>query len=211
MSTTARAALIADTALKVIADCGLRGLTHRGVDVAADLPPGSSSYYFRTRAALVAAAVERLVELELADLHQLQLAERRMGVEEFAGLGVQLLRRWTTDVAWRHVARYELLLESRRRPEVRAPLHRAGELLRERFAAALRFQGITQPELRADWFAAAIDGLLLDALAGPASATPRTPEQWQVVARDLAHAILRDRAAADDSAVESVPPRRDTP
>ena len=62
--TTDRAIL--DGALAVLAEQGMRGLTHRAVDTAAGLPAGSTSYYFRSRAALVAGCVERLVERDLA-------------------------------------------------------------------------------------------------------------------------------------------------
>jgi hypothetical protein len=46
---------IADAAIGLLAAEGMRGLTHRTVDRAADLPKGSTSYYFRTRQALLQA------------------------------------------------------------------------------------------------------------------------------------------------------------
>ncbi|MDX6764908.1 TetR family transcriptional regulator, partial [Streptomyces sp. F8] len=63
-----RRTLIADTAIGLVAAAGLRGLTHRAVDAAAGLPAGSTSYYFRTRTALIAACYQRLAELDLADV-----------------------------------------------------------------------------------------------------------------------------------------------
>ena len=57
---------ILDGALRVLAEQGMRGLTHRAVDQAAGIPPGSTSYYFRTRSALVEGCVARLLELDLA-------------------------------------------------------------------------------------------------------------------------------------------------
>ncbi|MFD3538137.1 TetR/AcrR family transcriptional regulator [Streptomyces sp. NPDC058662] len=62
-----RRTLIADTAIALVASSGLRGLTHRAVDGAAALPAGSTSYYFRTRTALIGACYQRLAELDLAD------------------------------------------------------------------------------------------------------------------------------------------------
>jgi len=35
---------ITDAAIEVLAAQGVKGLTHRAVDTAADLPPGSTSY-----------------------------------------------------------------------------------------------------------------------------------------------------------------------
>ena len=55
---------ILSTALALVADRGLKGLTHRAVDAAADLPLGTTSNYFRSRAALVEAVLGRLEELD---------------------------------------------------------------------------------------------------------------------------------------------------
>ncbi|MGI9003269.1 MAG: TetR/AcrR family transcriptional regulator, partial [Pseudonocardia sp.] len=63
---TDRRTEILDGALHVLAEHGMRGLTHRAVDAAARIPPGSASYYFRSRSALVAGCVTRLVEIDLA-------------------------------------------------------------------------------------------------------------------------------------------------
>ncbi|MER5759959.1 TetR/AcrR family transcriptional regulator, partial [Streptomyces sp. NPDC002082] len=62
-----RRTLIADSAIELVAAAGLRGLTHRAVDGAAGLPAGSTSYYFRTRTALIGACYARLAELDLGD------------------------------------------------------------------------------------------------------------------------------------------------
>lgn len=55
-----RRPLIADHAISVLARGGARALTHQAVDRDAGLATGSTSYYFRTREALVSAAVERI-------------------------------------------------------------------------------------------------------------------------------------------------------
>src|SRR3989337_2934700 len=67
-TSTSRAELIADTALRLLAERGMRGLTHRAVDEAAGLPQGSTSNLARTRAALLETAVRRLSEREAAVL-----------------------------------------------------------------------------------------------------------------------------------------------
>lgn len=63
-----RAELIADTAIEVLAGQGMRGLTHRAVDLAAGLPVGSTSNHARTRAALLRTALARISELEASEL-----------------------------------------------------------------------------------------------------------------------------------------------
>lgn len=77
-----RRTLIADTAIGLVAASGLRGLTHRAVDGAAGLPAGSTSYYFRTRTALIGACYRRLGEL---DLHDLDAGVERGGGEVGGG------------------------------------------------------------------------------------------------------------------------------
>jgi DNA-binding transcriptional regulator YbjK len=51
----------------VLADHGARGLTHRAVDQAAGLPPGTTSNYARTREALLTLILARIAELDLAE------------------------------------------------------------------------------------------------------------------------------------------------
>jgi DNA-binding transcriptional regulator YbjK len=61
---------LADAALAVVADKGLKGLTHRAVDAQAGVAVGTTSNYFRSRAALVSAAVDRVEELDTLLLQQ---------------------------------------------------------------------------------------------------------------------------------------------
>ncbi|GAA3280314.1 TetR/AcrR family transcriptional regulator [Paenarthrobacter aurescens] len=53
---------LADAALAVVAAKGLKGLTHRAVDAQAGVSLGTTSNYFRNRAALMGAAVDRVEE-----------------------------------------------------------------------------------------------------------------------------------------------------
>ena len=66
MGTTpgGRARQVADAAIAVLADHGARGLTHRAVDQAAGLPPGTTSNYARTREALLTLTLTRIAELD---------------------------------------------------------------------------------------------------------------------------------------------------
>jgi DNA-binding transcriptional regulator YbjK len=101
---------MADAALKLLAREGARGLSHRAIDAELGLASGSTSYYFRTRAALQLAAAERLLELDAAD------AERvTPDAEGLAGL----LGRWLTpEGRTRSLARMELLLAAARDPSL---------------------------------------------------------------------------------------------
>lgn len=68
---THRAVLIADTAIAILAERGMRGLTHRAIDEVAGLPPGSTSNHARTRAALLELTLTRLTEREEANFADL--------------------------------------------------------------------------------------------------------------------------------------------
>jgi len=65
---TDRRTQLADAAIALVAESGMRGLTHRAVDARAGLPPGTTSAYLRTRQALIEAVVARIAELDLADM-----------------------------------------------------------------------------------------------------------------------------------------------
>lgn len=53
---------------RLLADDGAKGLSHLKVDGRAGVPDGTTSFYFRTRPALLHAVAERMVELDLAAL-----------------------------------------------------------------------------------------------------------------------------------------------
>ena len=69
---------LTDAAIEVVARHGLHGLSHRAVDEQAEVPRGTTSNYFRSREALLAAAVQRIVDLHFALIAELraQHAER---------------------------------------------------------------------------------------------------------------------------------------
>jgi AcrR family transcriptional regulator len=65
-----RRRLLADTALALLAESGVHGLTHRTVERRAGLPEGTASNYFRSREALLVAAAERVGELHREDMER---------------------------------------------------------------------------------------------------------------------------------------------
>ncbi len=67
IAPSARTRQVGDAAIAVLAEHGARGLTHRAVDQAAGLPPGTTSNYARTRAALLTLALARIAELDAAE------------------------------------------------------------------------------------------------------------------------------------------------
>jgi len=174
-----RRTAILDGALEVLAEQGMRGLTHRAVDAAAGLPPGSTSYYFRSRAALVTGCVQRLVERDLTEDvatvdAAVDAAVQGAGPDLPAVLAGALTAvgvRMATAERQRTLARYELSLAAVRDAALRAELVAGGDTIRRRGTALLARAGITEPDAAAEELAALLDGLVYTALVrGPRDA-----------------------------------------
>ncbi|WP_282693942.1 TetR family transcriptional regulator C-terminal domain-containing protein [Streptomyces sp. CC208A] len=158
---------LADAALDVLADEGIRGLTHRAVDRQAAMPPGTTSAYFRTRAALLTALVTRLVHLDQTELQTMaeHLPPLRTVEELVDGIELLTRHRLTGEGRRRSLARYACAVESVRDPELReilVPRENAGREAVRQFLAA---HGVTDVENRTDTLLACIDGLVFDRLA----------------------------------------------
>jgi DNA-binding transcriptional regulator YbjK len=83
ISLGTRTRQVGDAAIAVLAEHGARGLTHRAVDQAAGLPPGTTSNYARTRSALLALTLARIAELDATEA-----AEEAQGAAGLSGTGM---------------------------------------------------------------------------------------------------------------------------
>lgn len=155
-----RRSRLADAAIETLAASGLRGLTHRAVDRAAGVAEGSCSYYFRTRQALLTAAVERLVEVGAADVTSRLHPARVADLDRTAATVTELVGHWTTAGRSRMLARYELALEMTRRPELREAIALTDDRFYRLAEDLLAAAGSPEPELRARLFVSYLDGLL---------------------------------------------------
>lgn len=161
-----RRTLLADAALDVLADEGIRGLTHRAVDRRAGLPPGTTSAYYRTRAALLTGLVTRLVQRDQAELHTMaeELPPLRTAEELVDGMALLARRRLTGEGRRRSLARYACAVESVRDPELRdllVPRENAG---REAVRLFLAAHGAPDLENRTHTLLTCVDGLVFDRL-----------------------------------------------
>jgi DNA-binding transcriptional regulator YbjK len=174
-----RAELIAEAAITLLAERGMRGLTHRAVDEVAGLPPGSTSNLARTRAALLELTLTRLSELEeqhfeavgavTGDAIPLEdAAELVMAIGSAAGaklIGRLLYGQIYSDTR-RTIARYELALEATRRPELRTIYDEAGQPFRQSAVEIMRLAGSPDPVRHGRQLVACCEGLMFDAIAG---------------------------------------------
>ncbi|WP_311203420.1 TetR/AcrR family transcriptional regulator [Streptomyces noursei] len=191
-----RQRLIADTALDLLAERGMRGLTHRAVDEAAELPQGSTSNLARTRAALLEAAVRRLADREAAVLAPdalLGAADPRAAAPAaLADALARALHRYLSHHRGLLVARYELALEATRRPELREVYDRAGRTFREPVVALLTAAGSTAPERHALALVAWCDGVLFSCVAGQFHAAPPTRDALRASCAEVLDGMLRN-------------------
>ena len=180
---TDRQDAIADAAIHLVATRGLRGLTHRAVDAEAGLPPGSTSYYLRTRNALLTACVNRMLTRDVGGMSTPDGLDVPP-LELMVGMTVGLARDRPDDL----IARYELSLEASRQPELRAAINEGGRQLRVLLAQLLDGLGVPDPSEAAWPVAAMMDGLLYDRVAG-AGAT-LSPEAFEAGVRRSVTALI---------------------
>ncbi|WP_194410957.1 TetR/AcrR family transcriptional regulator [Microbacterium cremeum] len=162
MTTTRERAL--DAAVELVGTQGLRALTHSRVDAHAGLPRGSTSNWFRTRAALLAGVSQWIAEQETRDLGGV-FSQRFDDIEEFIDVfsaGIELL---TGPYAVRTRARYALFLEAASDPELFAPLRAQREGLEAWSRQLLVTLGAAHPDAALHAFMAFGDGIVLHRLS----------------------------------------------
>ncbi|MCW2791992.1 MAG: regulatory protein TetR [Nocardioides sp.] len=157
-----------DAALHVVADEGLRGLTHRAVDRRAGLPEGSCSAYLRTRRALQAALTEYVAGTLAADVAG--LAVDLQGCEESedraVDLTMRLFLRWLGERELL-IAKLELSMEASRDPELAGLLAAYRSRLVEVVDGIMAARGKDSSNDRAEALVASFDGILFAALQKP--------------------------------------------
>ncbi|MFG2124909.1 TetR/AcrR family transcriptional regulator [Streptomyces sp. NPDC048710] len=188
--STSRADLVADTALALLAERGMRGLTHRAVDEAAGLPQGSTSNVARTRQALLELAVRRDAEREARMLAPEGMPDPRGGLDALAEGLALAVHRSLTGGRELLIARYELALEASRRPELRAYYDATGAVFKEQLAALLTSVGSTDPARHVLSVIAWADGLMFSCAAGSFSAEVPSLQEVRTGLRELLTGML---------------------
>ncbi|MGW5920962.1 TetR/AcrR family transcriptional regulator [Nocardia fluminea] len=184
MSTTRRARIVAG-AIELIATRGIRALTHRALDTQLALPAGSTSYYFRTRQALIEAVADAITTRSRTDFRALG-AERiaregertgpamdpRQVAHDIATWLDQLLAQRRNEL----IARHALIIEVLSDPELHARL--AGSLFSlERATELFADLGAAEPRQSAHDFLALLEGLVFDRFAGLRAHSAGTVDQ----------------------------------
>lgn len=155
---------VTTTALDVVGRQGIHALSHARVDAAAGLPRGSTSNYFRSRAALLGGVVEALVAADHAAWERLYGAQVPSTVALTEALAAYIETATTTDRV-HTIARYTLFTEAMVNDQLRAPLQHARNTLEELAVKHLAELGATDPPGAAAVLLPHLDGLILYRLA----------------------------------------------
>lgn len=162
-----RRSALADAGIRVLAEEGARGLTHRAVDAMAGTPRGTASNYFATRDELIAALVDRIGERLAPEPEQVHPPiARQPDRARFADYLRDVVRRLSADP---HVALalFELRLEAARRPAIAATLGAWRQRAFQEDVAFNRDTGLPGGPTEIALFHYAVDGLMLDHLTAP--------------------------------------------
>lgn len=123
---------LCDAAITLLAEDGIKGLSHRRVDRAAGVPDGTTSFNFRTLAALVHAVAARVAALDLEELTIATAASPPAAgdgeTSGVSGLARLIMRSSTGPPLIRSRARLELVLQSHRDVTLAEAFRDSGEL-----------------------------------------------------------------------------------
>jgi DNA-binding transcriptional regulator YbjK len=123
---------LCDAAIELLAAEGARGLTHLRVDRHAGFADGTTSFYYQTRSALLRGAIDRVIELDVADFIGALDATRDGEVDSLLShLAAHAMRTAVEPERSRARARFELMMIAARDPELNAVF----ENLMDRFVA----------------------------------------------------------------------------
>ncbi|MFC9660969.1 TetR/AcrR family transcriptional regulator [Nocardia sp. NPDC127606] len=208
MSTDRRAQIVAG-AIELIATRGIRALTHRALDTQLALPPGSTSYYFRTRRALIEAVADGITTRSRADFVAAQYESathpEEVAREESVGRPMDPVQVAHDIAAWLDhllaarrnelIARHALIIEVMSDPELHARL--AGSLFSlDRATDLFGALGAADPRESAHDFLALLEGLVFDRFAGLRAGSAGTVDQ---LARPLTDSLTSGQSRQPNS------------
>jgi DNA-binding transcriptional regulator YbjK len=167
---SARMELLLGSALTVVSEQGLRGLTHRAVDREAGLPEGSCSAYLRTREALILALSEYVADRMAARVRDLadELAGCSLDDDQAYATVTRSVLGWL-DERDLLVALLELTIQASRDPALAQRLGAHRRVLAEVVGGMLTARGKQHGAAAAETMVASFDGVLISALPRPAT------------------------------------------
>jgi TetR/AcrR family transcriptional regulator, regulator of biofilm formation and stress response len=157
-------------AVELIAEGGVRAVTHRAVAGRARVPLAATTYYFESIQHLTEEALRRHVTERVRELNK--LAEAAANGSRTAD---QVARRFVTALLARDrdatIAQFEVFLEAARNPALRESVTEALDTFEQLAYLTLSGLGARRPVQAAAAFVAVVNGFALNGLA-----RPRPPE-----------------------------------
>jgi DNA-binding transcriptional regulator YbjK len=188
---------LCDTALQLLAADGAKGLSHLKIDRKAGVPDGTTSFYFRTRSALLRGVAERLAELDLANLQSIaDSAAERTDHSLPSPLSVMVIQSASEPQLSLTKARYELTMQAARDPGMAAILQQSTDaftkLHRDILVQLMPHGAELEPAVVEDLSNITltfINGLLLRSAHGDRIID--TPEQLDAILAAIATGVLK--------------------
>jgi DNA-binding transcriptional regulator YbjK len=159
-----------DAAIELLGTEGLRALTHARIDDRAGLPRGSTSNYFRTRAALLSGVTEGMLEREMTDYPHLPAPTT---ADELVDWLVVLLEHVTVRNRTLTTARLVMFMEASHDPDLRETVSKGRAAMESWFAPTIARLGARDPRTASDAIAACFEGLVLHRIARHDDTDPR--------------------------------------
>jgi DNA-binding transcriptional regulator YbjK len=182
----ARRAALLEAAIKVIAENGVSGTTHRAVAARAGMPLSTTSYFFASIDELIAAAMTVWADRLIATIEDVRAdviagtIDRDAMIDTYADL---LSAAPAASIA----AEFEIYLRAPHRPELQILARHLMTSFERAAQAVLAAAGATDPTLGARSVIALIDGFALQRFAWPRIEADR--DQLTVGLRALLHAF----------------------
>lgn len=174
---TERRSALADAAITVLAERGLKGLTHRAVDAAAGEPVGTTSRYFRTRDALLQGVAEQCAGRLAGQLDNAATDNiGTLSMEDLLDRLAMLVDQAVTTNRARTLAMMELFLEGTRSPDVRPLLDTALHTVLPVLRTLLEAAGLRPANRDVVSLYSTINGVVLTLLTHSTEALGLSPE-----------------------------------
>lgn len=172
---TARQRPLMEATLRLIGRRGLDGVTHRAVAAEAKTSLGAVTHHFRSRDALIEAALRHALARETGRLRALALGlqDKAINVDAWIESLVVWYDRELKADAETHIACYEAFLAAARTPHYRLVVEEWFETWRRSAQLALAAAGSSDPRRHAELFVSALIGLVFRQLAAPRRAFRR--------------------------------------
>ncbi|UYM07045.1 TetR/AcrR family transcriptional regulator [Solicola gregarius] len=161
-ATSRHRPVILAAAVDVLAEQGVRGLTHARLDDRAGVPSGTTSNYFRTRDALLGGVLDHLIAQDEAAAATVGANGRPVhDRESLTDLLVALGEHLTGPARANTLARYAVFLEAASHPELATRVAEARRRLNALAAEVLTAAGASDIDVAGQRITVTLDGYIL--------------------------------------------------